>query len=247
MSETQSSQPSENTPQSRPSPSRRMLTVQELTARERALSDLAEQQKKKRREDQQAAWREEIEQGEYENLAGIFVDIHRDIERLRAKGDLTEHNRKQAFQIDHWVTEYRENLRLWKTIRSNLDRLVSSLGQKTLEQAIETLREVRPEGVAPIEQAAEKQEVLSGELKRLGIQILDEKSRMDEEVQSNLWEDRTVQNAIHQMVRRVGRKKALEVVEEVRAATRQPLEERLVRLKAVHSTLQRSLTDAGEA
>jgi len=225
---------------------RRLLTVKELTARERALSDVAEQQKKKRREEQQAAWREDLDKGEFENLFGVFVDMHREIERLRAKGELTESTREQGFRIDHRVTEYEENLRLWKNFRSNIDRLVWSLGQKAIEPALEMLRQIRPESVAQVEQVCGKQKILETELRRIGRQILDEKHQFDEEVQSNVWEDRTIQNDIHQMVRRIDRRKALDILEEVRIATREPLEERLVRLKAVHSTLRRSLGGHGD-
>ncbi|MFH1738351.1 MAG: hypothetical protein ABIH23_05040 [bacterium] len=230
----------DQSPSTGPRP-RRVISVKELAARERALSDVAEQQKAKNREEQQANWREELNRQNFVTMAGVFVDMHRGLERSRIKGDLTEQNQRQALAISHWVAEFHEHLRLLDNIRANIEKLIASLGLKSIDEVIEMLQKVRPEGVAAVEQTREKQNLLVSELQRIGSQILDEKRQLDEEIQSNLSEDQALQDEIRKVARRMVRKAGIETLNEVHAATRLPLEERLLRLRAIHENLQRSL------
>ncbi len=220
---------------------RRVPSMEELATRERAVSDVAEKQRIKRREEQQAAWRVELQEKKFQIMAAVFVDMRRDLERLRLRGDLTETNRNQAIRIDHWASEYHENFRLWSSIRSNLDKLMASLGSRSFEQMVETLQETRPSAVPAIEKMREKQELIESELQRIGLQVLDEKQRFDEEVQSNLTEDRTLQDTLQQVVRRLDPKERKRVLEELRTLSRSTLEERLPKLKILYQSIQRTL------
>jgi hypothetical protein len=225
----------------KPAPIRRVPSMEELATRGRAVSEVAEKQRIKHREEQQAAWRVELQEKKFQTMAPVFVDMRRELERLRLQGDLTETNRTQAIRIDHWAGEYQENFRLWSSIRGNLDKLMVSLGSRSFEQLLETLRETRPSAVPAVEKTRGKLELIESELQRIGIQALDEKERLDEEVQSNRMEDRTLQDILRQVVRRLDPKERKRVLEELRALSRLTLEERLPKLKILYQDVRHIL------
>ena len=228
-------------PNGEPCRAEQVVSAAKKPSVDRAMSDTPEQRMKKRREEQQAIWRDELNQENFRDLTGVLAGIIRDVERLRAKDCLTERNQEQGMRLIHWVAEFQKNLCLWENIQSNLDRLLAALRQNSVEEAIKALEEVRPGGVANVKSALEKRNLIAADLKRCGTQILDEKLRLDEEVQTNLREDRTIQDEIQQMVRRIERKTAHEVLEDFCVVVRLPLEKRLPRLKAIHGNLKRSL------
>jgi hypothetical protein len=116
-----------------------------------------------------------------------------------------------------------------------------SLGSRSFEQLLETLRETRPSAVPAVEKTRGKLELIESELQRIGIQALDEKERLDEEVQSNRMEDRTLQDILRQVVRRLDPKERKRVLEELRALSRLTLEERLPKLKILYQDVRHIL------